>query len=420
MTAVGLATATTSLWLIGSHYGRQSAGAVQQEAQQTPLDHEAEKSAPSASSARSVGLSPPTSAEKLGSEEAKKPGPESSAPQADPLESATTEIEALQKETKGVATSLVESFPNSPGAFCVLGLVYNAAGERAKAAESWEKALKLDPGRPDLYLRLATLAHMQGQYEKVIDLCRTGLVKCAPTPVLYRGMGIALISLGRPEEAVTALQRAIEMSPQDGENHQLLGNAYAMLKQHEKAKASYESAVRLQPRNVFSHYGLAMACANLGLEEESQRSLDQYHKLAAENMSMQRGSREVSHAVEWEKQILAETCAEAAMVYNGERRFAKAEELLRRAAVVAPTNTAYRIWRAALLVNAGRAEEAIPIYRAVIAIEPKNPRHYLALAQVYARLRRLDDARAAAKAAVDLEPDNEECRQMLQQLQARR
>jgi tetratricopeptide (TPR) repeat protein len=371
-----------------------------------------------ATSTQSAAPPSPTSGKETGAKEPKKPGTES--PPTNPLESATAEIEALQKEAKGIATSLVESFPSNPGGLRVLGLVYNACGEKAKALQWWEKALRLAPSRSDLYVLVATQAELQGQHEKVAVLCRTGLVKSVPTPVLYRSLATALISLGKPDEAVAPLQRAVEIAPNDDENHQLLGKAYSMLNQHEKAKTSYELAVKLQPRNVSAHYGLAMACAKLGLEEQSQRSLEQCRKLAAENMSVQQRMRGVSHAVERERQNLAATCAEAAMVYNGQRRFEKAEELLRRAAVCAPTKTTFRIWLASLLVNTDRAQEAIPIYREVIAIEPKNPVHYLALAEIYARLRRFDDARVAAREAVDLAPDNENYRRILQQLQARR
>ncbi len=417
-TAVCLVAATIFLGLMGCRHSGESAGEARQaEAQRTPAVRQPESPVPVAASAEPPS---PTLGAGIGSAGAKKPSAELSPPRTDPLESAGAEIEALQKEMKGIATTLVESFPNNAGALRVLGLVYNGFGEKAKALEWWEKALNLAPSRSDLYVLAAMIAESQGQHEKVADLCRAGLAKAAPTPAMYRSLARALINLGKPEESIAPLQRAVEMSPQDGENHQLLGKAYSMLNQQEKSKASYELAVKLQPRNQSAHYGLAMACAKLGLEEQSNRSLEECHKLSAENIDVGRGMRGVSHAVEREKQNLAATCAEAAMINNGQGKFEKAEELLRRAAVVAPTNPTFRIWLAALLVNTGRAQEAIPIYREAIAIEPKNPRHYSALADAYARLRRFDDAIVAAKAAVDLEPDNVVYNSLLMQLQSRR
>jgi tetratricopeptide (TPR) repeat protein len=418
--AVCLATVTITLGLIISRYQRDLDGGTQQaKAPQTPRDHLAASAVQGASSAQSAQPLP-SSHDAASSAKEKPPTNDMPAPSGAAPEPGAVDIEALQKETKGVATSLVESFPDNPAALRAMGLVCNAAGERANAAQWWEKALKLAPNRLDLYLLLATLAQVESQHEKVADLCRTGLAKCGPSPALYRGLGIALISLGKPEEAIAPLQHAAEMAPNDSEIPQSLGKAYTMLNQHDKAKESYELAVKLQPGNVFTYYGLAMAYAKLGLEEQSKRALEQYQKLAAENMDVQRGMRGVAHAKQWEKQILSDTCAEAATIYYDQRMLEKAEQLLRRAVAVTPANAAYQTRLAALLANTGRPQDAAPIIQELIRMEPKNARHYSDLAGIYSRLGRWNDAIAAVKAAVQLDPDNGDYRRMLQQLETGR
>jgi tetratricopeptide (TPR) repeat protein len=421
-----LLAATVLLFVVAGILWSRAYRPTEKQADTTPQAEAQQSSSAHPTASLVQGLTPGSSAEPSTScdlaapKDEKKPDSEPPAPYTDSPDSATAEIAAFQKEAKAIATSLVESYPNNPSALRVLGLVYNAAGEKAKAAQCWEKALKLAPNRSDLYLLLATLAQLQGDYEKVADLCRSGVSKCPPTPHLYRTLGMALISLAKPDEAIAPLQKAAEMSPDDADVAQLLGKAYAALNQHEKAKQSYELAVKLQPGSMPAHYGLGMAYAKLGLEERSKQSFEKCQKLGAENVSEQRGIRGIRHALERERQNLSAACAEAAKVYNEEHRFDKAEALLRRAAAVLPTNPAFNIWLAMLLVNTGRPKDAIPVYREVIAIEPKNARHHAALAGIYGRLSQWNDAVSAAKEAVELEPANEEYRRILQQLQARR
>jgi tetratricopeptide (TPR) repeat protein len=419
--AACLAMAMTSLWVFGLNRRGGFAEKTQEpESQQVPLVRQQESQAQAAASTQFTGPHPPAAGKGIESAEQEKTSVALSPPAPVPLESANAEIEALDQEAKVVATSLAERFPNSPDALRILGLVCKALRETAKAMECWEKAVKLAPDRPDLYVGLAALAEVKGQYDKAAEICNTGIARCVPTPALYRGLATALISMDRPGEAVASLQRAVEKFPKDSECHDLLGKAYAMANQPEKAKASYKLAIDLQPYKASSYYGFAMACAKLGLEEESDRSMAQFQKLDAETMNMQRGMAGLAYDLQTQRRMLAVTCAEAAMVYAAQRRFEKAEELLRRSSVLAPTDAACRLQLAAVLVNVDRTAEAIPICREAIDIEPKNARHHLALAEIYALLGRFGDASAAAKEAVDLEPGNADFRRILLQLQARR
>jgi len=406
-----------SLWLLRLRSTSQSDGGSRiAEGPQNPPVHQPEGSVPTSASTQPVKAQNPETAKQIGSAGQEKPRPESSAPPLESPEAAAAEVEVLKKEATDVVTALINDFPDSPDALRIAGLLYKAYGKKAKAGEVWEKALSLEPTRSDLYVQLATLAQLQGQNEKAADLCRTGLAKAVPTPALYRSMATALNGLGKPDEAVPLLLRAVELSPKDVENHQLLGKTYAMLDQQEKAKASYENVLKLQPGNGTALYLLAAACAKLGLEEQSKQLFDQCRKMAAENRGMVQGLSDVA----WHKQLLAVTCGDGAMVYATQRQFGEAEKLLRRAVVLIPTNTTFQARLAAILVNVNRAQEAVPIYQQVIALEPKNPVHYMAFAEIYARLGRFNDASVVAKKAVDLQPDNAEYRRILTELEARR
>jgi tetratricopeptide (TPR) repeat protein len=330
------------------------------------------------------------------------------------------EIEALKQESLQIAESLVQEYPNSTDGLGLLGTVYVNCGESAKAWQCWERVSRRDPKRPDVYAAMAVVALRKAEYEQAAELCRKGLASAGRMPELHRYLAEALNGMGRPAEAVSELQRAIQAAPNDGDSHYLLGMSYSLLNEYEKAKASYEQAVRLQPGAPRSHYGLAVACAKLGLEEQSRQSMERYQKLEAESMGQQRSRRGVEFDAPRYRRILAGTCSLAASVYFRCNRPEKAEALLRRGAAVDPQDTTCRVALALLFLQTKREPAAVAICKELIEIEPNHAEHYLHLAMIYARLQQFDAARLAAQKAVDLAPGNEECRRTLQQLQGRK
>ena len=330
------------------------------------------------------------------------------------------EIAALEKESIEIAQTLIKDFPNEADPLGLIGMVYSRYDQTAKALEYWEQALSRAPDRPDLYDAMAAVALRKGEYEKAVELCRKGLGKSAQRPHLRCQLVEALNGLGRTEESLGELLSAIALAPENGEFHRLLGKTYALLNEHEKARTSYEMAIRLEPRSASAYYGLAGACAKLGMEDQSERAMERYEKLHAESMQAQRSRSDIAHDALDCRRILALTCSAAAAVYLGKGRPEKAEPLLRHGAKADPENAGCRIQLAQFLLNANRLPETVPILQELIAIEPDNALDYLRLAMVYARLDQFDTAGKTAKKALELAPNNEECRRVLEQLQARR
>jgi len=65
---------------------------------------------------------------------------------------------------------------------------------------------------------------------------------------LYLNRGAALIGTGQYEEALTALNRALELETQDPQSaHYNLGVAHELLGQNEPAYRSYQTALELKP-----------------------------------------------------------------------------------------------------------------------------------------------------------------------------
>lgn len=102
------------------------------------------------------------------------------------------------------------------------------------------------------------------------------LMIIAPDDVRVVGeYGKALAQLGRPDEALPFLNRAIQLDANDWTLYSALGVAYDQDDQHTKARAAYEHALKLKPGqpDVLNNYAVSrMLSGNLG---DAQKLLSQ-------------------------------------------------------------------------------------------------------------------------------------------------
>jgi tetratricopeptide (TPR) repeat protein len=75
----------------------------------------------------------------------------------------------------------------------------------------------------------------------------------------YNSAGVALLALGRTDEAKVEFGRALEADPLHASAHVNLGNALVETGALEESIAHYTRAIELEPRNYSAHLNLAMA-----------------------------------------------------------------------------------------------------------------------------------------------------------------
>ncbi len=75
--------------------------------------------------------------------------------------------------------------------------------------------------------------------------------------------------LGKNDEAIKALQKAVTLKPRDANAYFTLGNIYSELERYEKAIESYKKAVKIKPTFAEARYHLGVAYVEL-----SKKSLD--------------------------------------------------------------------------------------------------------------------------------------------------
>lgn len=106
----------------------------------------------------------------------------------------------------------------------------------------------------------------------------------------YSGIGMAFVAMGREDDAIGALRRALAFAPQDPRVHTALGRAFAIGKgQFREALAEYEQALTLNPLAGWAALQIALCCAYLGDYERGEAAAREAIKAQQDSISGHEG-----------------------------------------------------------------------------------------------------------------------------------
>ncbi|HUE95330.1 MAG TPA: tetratricopeptide repeat protein [Longimicrobiaceae bacterium] len=88
----------------------------------------------------------------------------------------------------------------------------------AEARIAYERTLRLEPGHADAHVNLGRLLHHAGEMPAAETHFRAAL-DAGPNATAAFDLGIVLEDMGRPDEAVAAYQRAVEVDPDLADAH---------------------------------------------------------------------------------------------------------------------------------------------------------------------------------------------------------
>jgi len=352
-----------------------------------------------------------------------------------------------------LAGRLVHEMPESPEAFNLNGIVQEAAGRRAAAADSFEKALALAPDSVPSRLNLARQALAQGD---------TAAATKRYEEVLQRqpGNSQALVALakldgaaGKPlKEVIARLQQAVDSDPNATEaqlilaNHQLgrrafeaalrhaeaavksapsqalplmtLARCQLAMQQPEAAIATLKRAAELAPESKRTQQLLALAYAQKGDEQALRKSLDSLiesgldpatRRIVQANLAFEAGDTDKALAAAEE---MTKTPGQelAGLTMEGSARLARKEyeaaiAAYRKAFELKPDpRSLVPLFDA--LARAGRTAEAEKVLTDWLGQHPDDVAVRSTLAHHYRTQGRADDARREYERALQAQPDN--------------
>jgi tetratricopeptide (TPR) repeat protein len=160
---------------------------------------------------------------------------------------------------------VIKLMPNSPIGYTDLAVVRKLQANLDEAARLFEDARTAAPNEPERYLNLGMIEEERKDFRRAADHYRSAL-NLQESAQAHFGLGVALFRQGqdREDEGIAHLQKALEIDPEFGKCHTLLGKALLTRKDKERAAWHFEQAVRISPNLGSSWYNLGLVRGQQG------------------------------------------------------------------------------------------------------------------------------------------------------------
>ncbi|MDQ6788986.1 MAG: tetratricopeptide repeat protein [Acidobacteriota bacterium] len=172
----------------------------------------------------------------------------------EPLEKYNSAVEKIKGSDYKAAVSLLDEaikiYPNFAAAYYEEGLVFLKQNDLDKALESFSKAIQAKPDYLDAKLNYAFTLLSMKDFKDAGMVLQDVIKQKSDSPMAYSYLGIALIGIGKTNEAEAAFKKSLSLP--NGENlaptHRYLGGIYMQKKQNKEAIAELKKYLDLLPK----------------------------------------------------------------------------------------------------------------------------------------------------------------------------
>ena len=201
----------------------------------------------------------------------------------------------------------------------------------------------------------------------------------------WKVLGAVLAQTGRPNDAIVAYEKSVDLSPTDAQAHSNLGVALKALGKLDGAEASYKRAITLDPDLPAYHYNLGNTLRDLSRLEEAKSC---YRRAIAL------------------KPDYSEAFANLANILEESGKITEALANYREAIAHNPNCVEAHNNLGGALKELGKPAEAEACYKRAIAVNPNFWEGHFNLGAIHESLGQLDEAEASFRQAIALKQDS--------------
>ena len=262
-----------------------------------------------------------------------------------------------------------------------IGLKALESRQYPAAIAAFEKAIIADPRDYSAHFHLGLARSMAGQNSEAVGPYRKTLEL---KPGLYEAelnLGVVLLSLQQNADAATLLKKAAAQKPKEFRPNYYSGEAQLAIGQAAEAESSFRAALLADPKSSEASAGLGRA-----LLRQNKRAEAAAHLQATGD---------------------SEGLLELAATYEKSGEAAEAIAIYQTFAASRPNDAPVLERLGVLLMNSGRAGEAIPHLEKAVKLSP-SPANRFALATAYLRDKQTQQANTTLSDAIAADPSNPE------------
>lgn len=159
-------------------------------------------------------------------------------------------LKALDLEKKDQSGNFAESARRHHAANIHenLALVYRELNQYQKAIEHANISINMNPSRPEPLVTLGIIFSKTGQHAKAYEYFLLAWAKGIDEVDLYNNWAVSSFNLGKIDEAINLLQKALQIDPDHAESHYNLGIAYSSKGMLQEAQREMLRAMQLRQK----------------------------------------------------------------------------------------------------------------------------------------------------------------------------
>ena len=336
------------------------------------------------------------------------------------------EAEGLQQkgslaEAAQLLDGAMKSAPSGAG-WHALGLLQLKLKKSDRAEAAFTTALKVAPQHLSSAVELAALALDRKDGSGSLKLLEAALAepKALAPAERARGLavrGAALLLLGRPADALPALEEALKLDPKSTFVQGTMARTYSALKQDEKALPLWKTVVGADPGNPLWVVGEMQSLATLHKDDEALKAAARARTVFSKDPSVAlvagRTQEQLDRISEAEASYRAATqldpsdpdaALQLARLYLRERRPVEARSTLAVVTEKRPQDARLRIGLGDLAMATGELGTAQSEYERATSLSPDLPEAWVARARLALEKKGWKDANTYAEKALLLSP----------------
>jgi tetratricopeptide (TPR) repeat protein len=161
----------------------------------------------------------------------------------------------------------------TPAAQCEAGHRYLQSGQPLEAQICCQKLLASDPNHAGALHLMGLIAFRAGQYDHALEWTARAIAQ-EPKPDYIASLATTLLKQGRPEDALKAFDKAVQLKPDDADLWRQMGDVLLALQRYDHALLSFQHVLKLDPRHQDAAYKSGVLLNDVCRFEEAVACLD--------------------------------------------------------------------------------------------------------------------------------------------------
>ena len=298
---------------------------------------------------------------------------------------------------------------------------YHQAGKLKEAEVIYERILEHDPNHADALHLLGFIAHQRRKNDLAVDLIRRAIKIHPDSAFYYNNLALALLELGRLEEAAVCCQTGLKLSPNMVQAHCNMGNTLKAQGKLTEAVSCYQRAIEIRPDYPTAYCSMGIALVEQGNLADAivcyQKAIElsPNHVEAYSNLGIAlRNDGKLSQALACFNKAIAlsprtaELYANAGIVLAEQDRLDEAVSFYCKAIEIRPDYVEALNNLAVTLRKQGALARAISCYKKAIELKPDMVKSYRNLFMIFHDQREFQEMVACYRKILDLDPDHSE------------